>query len=556
MNRRMILMTSAGFLSGSLAEAQYSSRVFHDSGLPGEIYAQNCAFAGDVDADGVGDILIGTQNASQGGISHSGEARVISGATGAILHVYVGTFVSQNVGLSIAPAFDVDHDAHDDFMVYTGGLDPVTGTPSNVTVYSGATGLPLRFYRDTGGAWAYVGLSENALAPAGDVDADGTVDSLLGAPQAAPSGTVTGALHVVSGATGGVLYSWLGNGNHELFGYSVSSAGDVNADGRDDVIVSAIFDDDYGLDAGSATIFDAATGLSLRVLSGNTTNEIFGVDVAGLGDVDGDGRSDVAVGTGVLGSNVRTYSSSNWTVLHKVTGAPATYFGSTLAAAGDQNGDGRGDLLIGAVNSSPLGQYSGSVFLHSGSNGALLRSFHGNGPLERFGSVVAGGGDTNSDGKPDLLVGAPGNGMGSLPGAAYLFESACQTLYGYGYGCPGSGGFIPRLEVTGCVATGTGSLSFSLTDCYGGQLSVLVAGFGPTWYGLGHGCPLLVLPSAVPASFAFLGGVGPGAGSATASIQVDAIQIPFDVFVQAFVGDAVPGGFTASNAIVIGKPGS
>lgn len=556
MNRRMIFMASTGFLVGSVAQAQYSSRRFHDLGLPGEIFAQRCAFAGDVDADGTGDVLLGTPNASQSGVSHSGEARIVSGASGAILHVYTGTFGSQNVGYSIAPAFDVDNDAHDDFMVYTGGLDPVTGTPSAVTLYSGATGLPLRFYPDTGGAWSWVGLAERSLAPAGDVNGDGVVDSLIGAPQASSSGTVTGAVHVISGATGGVLYSWYGNSGHGLFGYSVSSAGDVNTDGRDDVIVGAIFDDAYGLDAGSATVFDAATGLPIQTLSGGISNEIFGVDVAGLGDVDGDGRSDVAIGTGVLGSNVRIYSTATWSVLHTLVGAPATYFGTTLAAAGDQDGDGRGDVLIGAVNSSPLGQYSGSAFLHSGASGTLLRSFHGNGPLERFGSMVAGGGDTNGDGKPDLLIGAPGNGTGSLPGAAYLFESSCQTLYGYGYGCPGSGGFIPRLEVSGCVATGTGSLSFSLTDCYGGQLSVLVAGFGPTWYGLGHGCPLLVLPSAVPASIAILGGAGPGAGSATASIQVNAIQIPFDVFVQAFAGDAVPGGFTVSNAIVIGKPGS
>lgn len=541
----------------SVAWGQYSSRAIYGQGIAGEIFAQRCVFAGDVDGDGAADVLIGTPNATVGGFFHAGEVRVVSGATGSNLHVITGTAGGQNVGYSIAAAHDIDNDGKSDFMVYTGGHDPVSGQPSHVTVYSGATGQPLRTYAAISPAWAFVGLSERALAPAGDIDGDGSPDLLLGAGQAsAASGAVTGAVHAVSGATGGVLYSWFGDDSHELFGNSVSSAGDVNADGRDDVIVGAEFDQDFGMDAGSATILDGSSGALIQSLSAGVTLEFFGVSVAGLGDVDGDAFSEVAIGTGVIGSKARVYRGGSWTVLHVLQGAPFTYFGTTLAAAGDHDGDGRNDLIIGAVNSSPVGQYSGSVFLHSGASGALLRAFHGNGPFERFGSMVAGGGDSNADGRPDLLIAAPGNGTGPLPGAAHLFESACQTLYQYGSGCPGSGGYVPRLDVSGCVSTGPGALTITLDHAFGGQLAVFVAGLQPSWAAAGHGCSVLVLPTVVPAAISVLSGIGPGNGTLSGTIPIDSTQLPFDVYAQAFCGEPPPYGFSASNAILIGVPQS
>lgn len=542
-------------LLATAASGQYSSRVIYGQGTPGEVFAQRCTFTGDVDGDGFEDVLIGTPNATAGGFFHAGEVRVVSGANGSVLYAITGTAGGQNVGYSISAAHDIDNDGRSDFMLYTGGQDPISGALSDVTVYSGATGLPLRTYVASSAAWAFVGLSERALAPAGDIDGDGAPDLLLGAGQAiAPSGAVTGAVHAVSGASGGVLYSWFGDDSHELFGNSVSSAGDVNADGCDDVIVGAEFDQDFGLDAGSATILDGLSGAPIQSLSAGVTLEFFGVCVAGLGDVDGDAFSDVAIGTGVIGSKARVYRGGAWTILHVIQGAPSTYFGNTLASAGDHDGDGRNDLIIGAVNSSPVGQYSGRAFLHSGATGTLLRSFHGNGPFERFGSMVAGGGDSNADGRPDLLIAAPGNGTGPLPGAAHLFESACQTLYGYGKGCPGAGGFVPRLEVSGCVSSGPGSLTISLDHAYGGQLAVFVAGLEPTWAQAGHGCSVLVLPTVVPAAMAVLSGLGPGNGTVGGTLAVDSMQLPMDVYAQAFCGEPAPWGFSASNAILIGTP--
>jgi hypothetical protein len=186
------------------------------------------------------------------------------------------------------------------------------------------------------------------------------------------------------------------------FGHSVASAGDVNGDGFPDLIVGAEAYD-TGIspqDGGRATVIDAQTGLVIRTHDGQQTgaNEFFGIAVAGLGDVDGDGFSDYAVGASgwKTASNVSVgratiYSGQSGVEIWHDNGTTAFgYVGKTLAALGDLNGDGANDIAVGAYGAA-------EVRIRDGRTGALLKSLTstaGNG----FGYALANCGDVDGDG--------------------------------------------------------------------------------------------------------------------------------------------------------------
>ena len=147
------------------------------------------------------------------------------------------------------------------------------------------------------GAAAF-GLLGISVASAGDVDGDGRADFIIGANAASPGGlSGAGSAYVYSGAIGALLFQKNGVRAGDNLGISVASAGDVDGDGRADFIIGAYLADSIRFsDVGSAYVYSGATGDLLLLKDGAAAGDWLGFSVASAGDVNGDGRADVIIG--------------------------------------------------------------------------------------------------------------------------------------------------------------------------------------------------------------------------------------------------------------------
>ena len=272
----------------------------------------------------------------------------------------------------------------------------------------------------------------DSVSGAGDVNGDGFDDVIVGAFGGDPGGlSYAGSVFVYSGADSSLLYRWDGVEAYGYFGASVSDAGDVNGDGFDDVIVGAHNADPGGkLDAGSAYLYSGVDGSLLHQWDGQTAGDHFGNCVAGAGDVNGDGYADLIIGAnknysaGVPGSAF-VFSGFDGSLLYQWNGATIhDGFGGSVAGAGDTNGDGIADVIVGAHNADPGGKLdAGSAYLYSGVDGSLLHQWDGYYPDSTFGFSVSGAGDVNGDGLGDVIVSDPYDGVAGV-GHAYVYSGA------------------------------------------------------------------------------------------------------------------------------------
>jgi len=282
-----------------------------------------------------------------------------------------------------------------------------------------------------------------SVSGAGDVNGDGRADLIVAAAFDDNNGSNSGSVRVLSGSDGSTLYTFDGDGAEDFFGVSVSGAGDVNGDGRADLIVGAPGDDNNGSRSGSARVFSGIDGTTLYTFDGDTAGDNLGVSVSGAEDVNGDGRVDLIVGAsrannisinGVSSGSVRVLSGIDGSTLYTVNGdSNGERFGSSVSGAGDVNGDGRADLIVGALFDSNNGVSSGNARVLSGIDGSTLHTFDGDAAFDEFGGSVSGAGDVDGDGRADLIVGArfdagPGFNNGS---ARVLSGSDGSTLYNF-----------------------------------------------------------------------------------------------------------------------------
>ncbi|QDU69356.1 FG-GAP repeat protein [Engelhardtia mirabilis] len=266
-----------------------------------------------------------------------------------------------------------------------------------------------------------------ALAALGDVDGDGREDFAVGVSMQGGDGRV----QFRSGTTGELLFEAFGAPG-DRFGSALAPVADVNGDGVRELIVGA---PDAGPDKrGAAILLSGVDGTELWRTPGPSISDHLGTSVDGLGDVDGDGVADVVVGArlsiivGINGGRALVLSGVDGSVLHDVQGEMAfVQVGTDVASAGDYDGDGRADFVVGSWGSWDNGPASGAATIYSGRDGSQLGRVAGPVADDHLGASIDFADDLNGDGVPDLLCGAPFAGDAALldvVGEVHAFDGA------------------------------------------------------------------------------------------------------------------------------------
>lgn len=293
------------------------------------------------------------------------------------------------------------------------------------------------------------GFFGGAISGVPDVNGDGRGDIVVGAPNE-PFNGISGAgrVYILTGTTGGVLRA-IGSPNPRFggnFGICVAGTPDIDGDGRGDVIVGASSEGDAPIAMGRAYIFSGATGALIAELSSPNaqTGGTFGNSVAWLPDASGDGVPDVVVGAPNETVGSRPAGSGQAYVFNGLTGAlivslvPATprqqgQFGYAVTGIPDRNNDGRGDVVVGAPREG-IPENSGRIHFYSGATGVRFSTNQSpNMALNGFfGYSLATVPDASGDGFPDIAVGAPLEHPQTSPmnaGRAYIYNGRTGGLW-------------------------------------------------------------------------------------------------------------------------------
>ncbi|SDE44097.1 Por secretion system C-terminal sorting domain-containing protein [Dyadobacter soli] len=381
------------------------------------------ASAGDVNGDGYSDIVIGAY-AYNNGQTDEGTALIFHGG-GLTGHTTAKNAVPDSVsgrrmGSAVANAGDINADGFDDIIVTAPGIDQFTSGRTCI-VYGSAEGIRPPWYNMP---QKLVTIPfGRSVAAAGDVNGDGYADVVIGNPS--PTNALNGGeVRVYFGAAAGidtinfqVMKEPLGG---TMYGIAVGGAGDLNGDNYADVVVGATKYKVGNEIRGAAYVYyGSGTGLGVvpKILPGKHNNASMGASVSGLGDTNGDGFGDLIVGAPTA-NTIATQGGSAWIYYGSLTGVENSntyfkndnayvHFGTSVAAAGDVNGDGFNDAVIGLPGHGLSKQ--GSVAVYLGASGGFTeankRFYPGNWANAAFGISVASAGDVNGDGYSDIIAG-------------------------------------------------------------------------------------------------------------------------------------------------------
>jgi len=382
-----------------------------DGASAGDYLGFSIAVLPDLDADGVQDLLVGLPNRNVIWPT-VGHAWVLSAKTGALLRQHGGANYADRFGRAVSVLPDLDHDGVAEYAVgATWAIDPPGGYggdhPGSATIYGGASGSEMMLL----GGYVTGECFGGGLAPLDDVTGDGTPDFAIGSRYGGCLGgdpaTAPGMVRVFSGAAFQPVTDTSGGAPGDVLALeSTITIPDQDGDGKVDIASGAI---GYpsGASRGQVLTISSASGAVVHAVEGEADGDYFGWSLAALPDVDADGLADLLVGAPLAGPQHegRAYVvSSSGTVLSVLTGTHASErFGSAVAAVGDQDGDGHTDYAIGA---SADANKKGRVDLVSGATGKLLASVTGGAWGEEFGFEVAAIPDLNGDGRPEIAVGA------------------------------------------------------------------------------------------------------------------------------------------------------
>jgi hypothetical protein len=465
----------------------------------------SCAGPGDIDGDGIEDLIIGAWQDDDGGTDR-GAIYAVTLDTSGVVQSYTKVSApltndnyllanSDGFGISATTAADIDNDGINE--VFVGALydDEKATNAGALYMLSFNRNTTLKNIRKVTAdqAWDFSDLDSDdlfgiSIAPVGDLNDDGSIDYVVGANKDDDGGTDRGAAYILFMDTtqaegyigtvddyqkiGDISGSFTGTlDNSDNFGASVANIGDLDGDGIDDMVVGATGDDDGGSKRGAVYIlFMNADGTidshqKISDTQGSFTGtladiDIFGNAVSGLGDLDGDGNVDIAVGAkldNAGGAIWILFLDSDGTVLdhEKITVSNTDYFGSSIANIGDLDDDGVIDLAVGDERNDDGSTDNGAVhILFLRDTGSVKSSqkisdvaggFTGTfaGDDIHFGASVAGIGDLDADGIEDIAVGATGQ---DTTGAVWiLFLDTDGTVDSYQKINNSTGGFTGTL---------------------------------------------------------------------------------------------------------------
>ncbi|HTF87624.1 MAG TPA: FG-GAP-like repeat-containing protein [Planctomycetota bacterium] len=388
-----------------------------------------------------------------------GTVRVFSGATQLPIYTFVGDAQTVRLGSSLALIGDVDLD---------GVKDLAAGSDAAVRVFSLATGQPL--YTVTGPSIDRFGYS---VARTADFDGDGTADFAVGAPQASVWGggdhwtfsfAGHGYVQVFSGQSGNLLTTIYGPGNRRGFGGSIANVGNLDGDGVDDLAIGH-FLRPYLPE--SFPPVHTYSGASLTQI-GEATLPGHGAQVRALGDVDSDGTDDFVAGD--LDFGVRVISGATLSILYAAGGiGPYDWFGYSLSRIGDMDGDGFPELLIGSP--SP-----GYARILSGRTGAVLQTLVGKDGSPGLGRNVSALGDIDGDGKEEFLVTTASNYSGFCSTRVYSGRFGFSAPTNYCWGGVNEVLTSAAIGFTGSTSISGNALTMTLSSAAPGQLGLLFCG--------------------------------------------------------------------------------
>lgn len=333
---------------------------------PAEAFGFSLASAGDVTGDGVDDYVVGAPGylslvACPTSLADPGHVYLYSGATGRVVHRFTGTQPGEMFGYAVAGAGDVDGDGVPDLVAGAACADTGAGADAGrVDVLSGGT---FRRIDRIHGATAAAQLG-SAVAAVGDVDADGVSDLVAGAKDGRPQ--QRGRATVFSGATRDVLWSFAGGRRTADLGwFFVAGVPDVDADGVRDVYAADFDTGDPAAPDGRVYVLSGRTGRPVHIVNGGPGAGAGPGRYLG-GDADGDGVDDLVVGSytssvgSSFGGQVDVVSGRTGKLLRSlVSRVPGALLGYDAVGLGDVDGDDKPDFLVSAA---PVG----TVYLVAG----------------------------------------------------------------------------------------------------------------------------------------------------------------------------------------------